>query len=139
MKKAFEHVDKLIIAVGSVTTHDSDNPFSFDVRRKMLEEVIKQENWGDRVIRVIGLKDYLIDDDVWFERTSKSVGKFDVVVSNNEWVNGIFERHSIAVLREGYYKRYMLEGQKIRKLMREKKGWEDRVPKYLISNIKNIK
>jgi len=60
-------------------------------------------------------------------------GKIDVVIGNNEWTNGIFERAGYPVLRLGFYKRYLYEGVRIRRLIKIGKRWENRVPDYIVT------
>lgn len=135
MKEALEHAEKLIIGVGSPYAKDKDNPFSFRQRREMLEMVIKKEDLQEKVLSILPLRDYLEDDNLWLKKTLGRVGKIDVVIGNNEWTNGIFERAGYPVLRLGFYKRDLYEGKKIRALMREGREWENRVPKYIAKQI----
>ena len=74
-------------------------------------------------------------DTVWLKNLLKKTGKVDVVIGNNEWVNGIFEDANMPAIRIGHYKRSILEGTKIRRLMRENKKWQKRVPQYLLESI----
>lgn len=134
LRKSLPYVEKLIIGVGSVGVKDGDNFLDFGERKKMLEKVIGKEGWEDRVGKIAGLKDFH-NDKLWLKHCLEAVGKIDVVVGNNEWTNGIFERAGYPILRLGFYKRYLYEGEKIRKLMKSGKKWEERVPAYLIEHL----
>jgi nicotinamide-nucleotide adenylyltransferase len=134
IKKVLKRVDKLIIGIGSAQVINKDNPLSVKLRKKMLEIVIEEEGWGDRITSIILLRDYP-DDDFWLKKVLQKTGKPDIIIGNNEWVNGIFKRAGFAVLRPGFYKRCLYEGVKIRKLISEGKKWKDRVPKYLIPKL----
>lgn len=136
IRSALKKMDKLIIAIGSVNLHDSDNFIDYQARKAMLEKVFKEEGLKSKIQKVIAINDQ--SDEDWLIETKKKAGKFDVVIGNNEWTNGIFERAKFPVLRFPYYKRYLYEGLKIRKLMQRSKKWEDRVPSYLISQIKEL-
>lgn len=130
--KALEDIDKIIINIGSANVSNRDNPFNFKQRKKMVEEFIKKEEIGGKVLKIVPTDD-IPDDDEWVRQTIAACGKIDVVVSNNDsGVNVFFERAGYKVLRVPYYKRYILEGYKIRKLMREGKSWQNRVPSYII-------
>ncbi|OGK23556.1 hypothetical protein A2954_02510 [Candidatus Roizmanbacteria bacterium RIFCSPLOWO2_01_FULL_37_12] len=135
IKKSFDYIDELIIGIGSVGITDLDNFLSYDERKKMLKLVIEKERWKTKVKKIIPLKDFY-NDRLWLDHSVDMAGKFDVVIGNNEWTNGIFERAGYKILRLGFYKRYLYEGVKIRKLMRLGKIWEDRVSEYLINIIK---
>ncbi len=134
---ALRSVDTLVIGIGSTNVEDQDNPFSYEERKKMIATVIREEGLGDRVIKIVPLDDFY-DDEKWFKNTIKLAGKFDVIIGNNEWVNGIFEKRGYPILRVGFYKRYLLEGEKIRQLIHVGKKWSDRIPGYLTKYIKNL-
>ncbi|OGK14096.1 hypothetical protein A3I50_03670 [Candidatus Roizmanbacteria bacterium RIFCSPLOWO2_02_FULL_37_9] len=135
MRKSFQHVNTMVIGVGSVGVVNQDNFLSFGQRKKILEEVCKKEDWNDKVSKIVPLKDYY-NDELWLKHTLEVSGKIDVVIGNNEWTNGIFERAGYPVLRLGFYKRYLYEGVKIRELMREGKKWESRIPNYLVNFVR---
>ncbi len=127
--------EKIIIAIGSAASHNQDNPFSLRERLKIIHLVIDNEEWKDRIEKIIEINDDS-SDDTWLDESLRKAGEFDLVVGNNEWVNGIFEKAGYTIKRFPYYKRYLYEGTKIRKLINEGKIWENRVPKYLISLLK---
>lgn len=139
IKKSFDKVDKLIIGIGSPNKSDKDNPYSLKQRIVMLKKVINKEKLQNKIIKIIPIKDYPGDDDLWLIKTKKVAGNFDVVIGNNEWVNGIFEKARYSVIRFGFFKRYLLEGVKIRRLMREGGEWQERVPDYLINQISPLR
>lgn len=135
IKKALEHCEKVIIAIGSANKNDSNNPFSYTIRKKFIQEFIKHEQITDRVAKIIPSPD-IPDDYVWRDTLLQKTGKIDVVISNNDdGVNIFFEEAGYPILRIGFHNREELEGQQIRKLLREQKSWENRVPNYLIPHI----
>lgn len=134
LKESFKFVKKMKIGMGSVGVIDKDNFLIYEVREKMIEKVITEEGLRGNVSRIVPLKDFH-NDKLWLENSLKQAGRIDVVIGNNEWTNGIFERAGYPVLRLGFYKRYLYEGAKIRKLMSQKKRWQDRVPAYLIKEL----
>lgn len=131
IKHAFKSADKLVIGVGSVNAKNQDNPLDYGQRKKILELVIDNENLKDKVRNIVPLDDFY-NDKKWFDNTLRQAGQVDVVIGNNEWVNSIFEKRGYPILRVGYYKRYLLEGEKIRRLMREGRKWKNRIPDYLL-------
>lgn len=126
--------DYIILGIGSSNKSDDKNPYSADKRLKFLTKFIREEKIEDRVLKIVKLHDNP-DDDVWFENLLMQTGKFDVTIGNNPWNNGIIERHGIPAVIIGFYKRKILEGIKIRRLMKNNKDWENRVPVYLIESI----
>ncbi len=132
LKEALKISDKIIIGIGSSNVSDENNPWSKDLRRKMIEQIIKEEGIADKIISIVEIPD-VPDDDEWYKITRQRVGSFDVSIGNNDWVNGILKRHAVAVVEVPFFKRYMLEGWKIRKLIKEGKPWQNRVPSYIIS------
>lgn len=134
IKKALEFCEEIIIGIGSSNVSDDTNPYSFVKRKSFVKEFVKNENIGSQVKKIIAIPDHP-NDDVWLSNVLKKSGEFDVSVGDNEWVNGIFEKAGIPVVRVGYYRRNMLEGTKIRKLMKSEEKWEDRVPYYLVDRL----
>ena len=67
--------------------------------------------------------------------TQKKVGKIDVVIGNNDWVNSLFKKVGIPSLRTEFFYRDALEGQHIRKLIKQKKQWQTLVPKAIYSSL----
>lgn len=133
-QKALEIADELVIGIGSIGVVDRDNPFDLKDRQKMLSIFLSKEKLRNRIQKIVSLYNNP-DDSVWLKETLRKTGPIDVVIGNNEWVNGIFEGAHIPVVRIGHYKRDILEGTKIRQRIREHKSWEDRVPKYLVTEI----
>jgi len=132
IKKSFQYIKTMIIGVGSVGVINKDNFLSYEQRKKMLETVIRKEGWSDKVSKIVSVKDFN-NDKLWLEHCLEVAGKIDVVIGNNEWTNGIFERAGYPVLRLGFYKRYLYEGVRIRRLIKIGKRWENRVPDYIVT------
>jgi nicotinamide-nucleotide adenylyltransferase len=134
IEKALEVCDKIYLGIGSAQIFDDKNPYSAKKRKFFLEKFVKAEELEPRIISILTIDDFP-DDDVWFDRLKKRIPGVEVIIGDNEWVNGIFERHSIPALRIGYYKRHILEGTKIRSLVLQNKSIVKRVPKYLTKHI----
>lgn len=131
IKRSLYYVESLIIGIGSVGVVNSDNFLSYDQRKTMLQTAVAKEKFSRKIRTIVPLKDFH-NDKLWLEDCLKQAGKFDVIIGNNEWTNGIFERAGYKILRLGFYKRYLYEGVKIRKLMKDGKKWDDRVPGYIV-------
>ncbi len=135
LRYALKHAEHIIIGIGSANVYDQHNPFSAKERMMFVKQVIKTEQVENRVLRIIALDDFY-DGTRWLKNIErKAVVNIDAIIGNNDWCNGIFSDAGYAVLRAGFYKRYLYEGEKIRRLMRLKKPWETRVPSYLVGEI----
>lgn len=136
VKKALERFDKIIILIGSSNITDEKNPWSLELRKKVILKFIEKEKISERILEVTDVID-VPDDDKWLEIAIEKIGteKF-IVIGDNDWVNGIFEKKGYEVWRAGFFKRYKYEGTQIRKLFAEKKNWEDRVPEYVVKLLK---
>jgi nicotinamide-nucleotide adenylyltransferase len=130
LKKALEDVEKIIIGIGSANKSDSDNPLSAIDRKEVLNKIIQEENLEDRIVK-IELLDDNVSDDLWLSETLEKVGKIDVVIGNNDWVNNLFKKIGIPALLTEFFYRDALEGQYIRKLIRQNRKWEHLVPENL--------
>jgi nicotinamide mononucleotide adenylyltransferase len=126
--------EKIIIGIGSSNVTDEKNPYPFKLRKKILQEFLKNEKIESRVLSIIAVVDHP-DDDVWLSKLLKKIGKVDVVIGDNEWVNQLFEKVNVPAIRIGFLDRKRLEGKVIRLLIHQKKKWKDRVPKYLIKYV----
>lgn len=130
LHKARKMFHTLIIGVGSVNKRDLANPFSYTMRKEMIQLVLQKEHLTKFVEKIISLEDDP-DDLIWLKNTLVKTGNIDVVLGNNEWVNGIFENAGYSVIRLPFYKRDLYEGIQIRELMNKGEKWDDRVPEYL--------
>lgn len=134
IEKALDLCDRLYLGIGSAQILDDKNPYNAEKRKEFLKEFIKEERLTHRIIKILTIDD-LPDDDVWFKRLKPRIPGAQVIIGDNEWVNGIFERHGIQVCRVGYYKRHILKGTRIRNRMIEKKSVSQRVPAYIVKVI----
>jgi len=135
IKRSLEKFSKLIILIGSSNIEDENNLWDLEKRVEMLNAFIKHEGLEKKIIKIDDVID-IPDDDMWLLIALEKIGnnKF-VVIGDNEWVNKIFEKAGYKVWRSGYFDRARLQGVKIRKLMKNKKKWQDTVPEYLIELI----
>src|SRR3972149_8160768 len=134
IKQALKKADKLIIGVGSSNITDVNNPLNWRSREKILKAVFYKEKIENKIIKIVPLDDFF-DDKKWFDNVAKRVGKFDLVVGNNDWVNRIMKKGGYKILTVPYFKRYLYEGEKIRRLLVSEGKWQSRVPVYLVRYI----
>jgi len=136
VKKALQNAEKLVIGIGSASIYDENNPLDYETRRKIIKTVVYKEKIEDRVIKTVPLDDFF-NDEKWLDNVKKQVGNFDLVVGNNEWTNKIMEKAGYRIKRFPYYKQFLYEGWRIRKLIKERKKWQDRMPSYIIKWLEN--
>ncbi|MEN9327342.1 MAG: hypothetical protein RI947_150 [Candidatus Parcubacteria bacterium] len=139
IQEALKHCAKVNIGVGSANKHDTDNPYTYGQREMMLTIMASHEQLNTRIKNIFPIHD-VGDDTAWLRDVTLLTPESEVVVSNNEWVNGIFESASMPVIRPHFFDREHLEGMQIRSFIRsEDPSWHARVPSYLISYIEDIK
>lgn len=131
LEEALKQCEQVVVGIGSANITDEDNPYSYDLRKRMVEAFLQTEKVEERVSRIFPSMD-IPSDDLWLQKTIEQSGPFDVVIGNNDWVNGIFRNAGYRILEIAHYKRFLYEGYKIRRLMRMGKNWQHRVPKYIV-------
>lgn len=131
IKKALEKADKIIIGIGSANITDENNPINYETRKKVIKAVFYKEGIEEKLTKIVPLNDFF-DDQKWLFNLRKQVGKFDLALGNNEWTNNILKKAGYKVSEVDYYNRGLYEGWRIRKLIKEGKKWQDRVPKYIV-------
>ena len=137
MKQAFQHVPKAIIGIGSVNIHDSNNPYSLQDVLRMLAKAAEKGKWASKIIQTFGIPDFF-NDEKWRSYIESHASPFDVVITNNDWVAGIYQDVGFPTIRIPFYRRELYEGIKIRDLMKRQENWNDRVPAYLVPLVKSI-
>ena len=121
VREALKQVERVIIAIGSTNSEDKENnPFSAKQVRDSIEQIAKQEGWDNKIAQLVDIPDTLSDDNAWLQDVLDQAESFDVVVSNNDWVTGIFRGAGYDVIELPFYKRHIYEGKKIRAGMRKK-------------------
>ena len=119
IEEAARQADRVIIGIGSANVSDSDNPFSVDKRRRILELAIEENVLlKGKIELIVPINDY-DNDEFWYrEVMRKTYGGIDVVLGRNEWVNGIFREKNIPVIEPKLFHREVYEGTKIRDELR---------------------
>lgn len=136
LMKCLDLVEKIVIGVGSSNVSGTEeNPLGYEVRKEMIEEVVRKESLKNRVVKIVPIADFPSDDD-WVEEVNKRVGEFDVVVGNNDWTNGALSNVGYEVYETGFHDRDKLEGARIREMLKQGyEEWKRRVPGYLVKMI----
>ena len=129
---------RLSIVIGSINKKNKENPFSYIVRKRMINASLSDYKGK---YRIIGIKD--VHDDSKWSRSIEKKAKFDIVVTGSrkgkseKWVKRCFPDKNIIRYTMFYSKKY--NGTKIRKLIREGKKWEHLVPEECVEIITSSK
>jgi nicotinamide-nucleotide adenylyltransferase len=131
--KKFQEVK---IGIGSSQySNSSDNPFSSDERKLMIEKSLEK----------IGVKNYkifLIPDihnpPKWVDHVVSIVTDFDIVISNNSFTGELFEEKGFKVKITPLYNKKNYSGKVIRKRIINKESWKNLVPEEVFNIIINL-
>ena len=135
IKWILQEYDKIIIVIGSSQDSFTDkNPFTFEERKKMIQNTLKRESIQKNRYKIIGIPD-VFDDKKWVDNIVKKV-KFDFVLTKNPWTKRCFTEAKISV--EPHPMFGSISGSKIRKMIKNNKKWEKYVPKEVEKIMKKI-
>lgn len=126
----------LIVGVGSSNISGTEkNPLDADSRIKILKTAINEtDSVKAGKISIVELPDFN-DDDKWFGYIIKRIPSLDVVFSRSAEVLRIFRSRGIVTISPPWHQRQRLSASRIRKLIREDREWQDRVPTAVVKEI----
>ena len=127
--------DELIIGIGSSQEKNTkENPFSYNERKKMIQNTLKNNKIKNS--KIYPIPD-LYDDFKWTNYILENLPKFNVAYSGNDWTIRCFKKYKIKAVKIKLIRG--LSSTKIRELIKNNKSWENLVPKEIYSQIKKIK
>lgn len=113
------HYEKVIVVIGSSQEClTKQNPFTANERKTMISLCFPTES----KIQIVPLTD-VSSDEFWVHHVLSNVPEFDIVYSNNSLVQRLFTEKGIKI-KELLFERHLYEGEKIRNLIKENKGFE---------------
>jgi nicotinamide-nucleotide adenylyltransferase len=128
--------DEIIIGIGSSQYRNtSENPFSYDERKMMIEKSL--DAVGVKNYRIVTIPD-IHNPPKWASHVDSIVSDFDVVLSNNSFTKKLFSEKGYAVKETSLIKREKYSGREIRKRMRQNNSWEELVPETVVTIINDI-
>ena len=131
-----DHYDEIIIGIGSSQySNTSENPFSYDERKMMIEKSL--DAVGATNYRIVTIPD-IHNPPKWVSHVISIVSDFDVVLSNNSFTKKLFSEKGYAVKETSLIKREKYSGKEIRKRMMQNKSWAELVPETVVTIIKDI-
>ena len=129
---AIQHIseNEIIIGIGSSQYSDTDeNPWTFEERKKMIEEALHDENIHYKIIAIPDIH----DEKNWVDHVKTIVGSFDVVYTGNDWVGNLFEEKNYLVKKIKI--KIEISGTKLRKKIKtNNENWE----KFISPNITKL-
>ena len=136
IQDASKKYDEVIIGIGSSQYgHISDNPFTADERKLMIEKALGK-------IDVKNYKIVLIPDlhnpPKWVDHVLSIFSDFDVVISNNPFTKSLFLEKGYDVRETPLYDKNKYSGKEIRRRMINDEKWDDLVPQEIFDTIKDI-
>jgi len=136
IKNFYNKYDKLYIGIGSSQYHHtSENPFTFEERKSMIEKTLQPEHIHNCTI--IAIPD-IHDPPHWVDHVRSIIDDFSVILSNNGFTTSLFERKGFDSRQTDLFHRSEHEGTLIRKRIKQQKKWDHLVPKQVYEYIKSI-
>lgn len=132
-KKVLELVDCLKIGVGSSQMHNQPkNPFTFEERKKFIEDALLDEKIPLSRFEVYAIPD-LFNFEKWMNSILEIVEEFEMIFTNNLWIGRLLQNRG-KILKYGLkYEITKYNGTRIRNLIRSRKSeWKSLVPDSII-------
>jgi nicotinamide-nucleotide adenylyltransferase len=135
IEKISKQYEKIIIGIGSSQFRDNlNNPFSSEIRKKMIEKSLKTAKiYNYKIILIPDIN----DPPNWVNHILSIFSDFDVVITNNSFTKKLFEQNNFIVKNSQLYKKEKYSGKEIRRRIKEGYKWKDLVPKDVYNIIKN--
>jgi len=135
VKKILKEFDEVIIAIGSSNERNTlDNPFSYNERKQMINNVLKKNKIKN--YKIYPVPD-LYNDKKWVGYIKKKLPKYDVAFTGNKWTIRCLKRFDTKVKRIKLIKG--VSSTIIRKMMLKDNNWKKLVPKEIATHINKIK
>lgn len=131
IKYILANFDEVVIGIGTSNKSDtSDNPFSFEERKTIIEE-------SGIKFKIIPVEDR-DDDKEWVKSIAKKVD-FDVVVTGNDWTKNCFLTFGYKVMEPNFLEPEKYKAAKIRGMMlKGDNSWKELVPEGALKVLRGI-
>ena len=135
IKKILKEVDEVIIAIGSSQEKNTlENPFSYNERKQMIANVMKQNKI--KKYKIYPVPD-LYNDKKWVGYIKKNLPSYEFVYSGNLWTLKCFKRFDSKVRKIKLIRG--ISSTIIRNMIIKNKNWKKLVPKEIAYYIGKIK
>jgi len=126
LKNISKKSDLIKIGIGSSNKEDGEkNPYSFDLRVKMIKKI---QNLIDSKIEVFAISD-INDDEKWVSHVDLIVGNYDLVFSGNDFVLNLFNKEQIKTNKIKF--NIDICATKIREMIKTNKNFKKYLPKEI--------
>ncbi|MFC1754439.1 nicotinamide-nucleotide adenylyltransferase [Thermoproteota archaeon] len=134
----FEHVDELIIVIGSSQySHRINNPFTAGERVSMIRLALIEARIDPAKYFILPVPDATLHS-AWFSQLCSYVPSFEVVYSNEPLTRRLVKEADCAVENVPFFKREIFWATEIRNRMLSGDNWSELVPKSVAKFIKLI-
>lgn len=132
----FEHVDELIIVIGSSQySHQINNPFTTGERVSMIRLALNEMQIDPGKYFILPVPDATLHS-TWFSQLCSYVPSFDVVYSNEPLTRRLLKEAGCSIENVPFFKREIFWATEIRKRMLSGNDWSELVPKSTAKFIK---
>jgi nicotinamide-nucleotide adenylyltransferase len=122
--------NEIVICVGSTNRKDSNNPFPYSKRKRMIEKTLKRHKIK---ARMVAMPDH-IDDIEWMKGIGKIITKKDIIYSGNNKTIQLFREHGYKTKKVKIYRN--ISGTLIRSMMGKNSDWKFLVPEETYKELK---
>ncbi len=132
-KKVLEITGCLKIGVGSSQMkNEPKNPFSYEERKNLIEEALKEEDIPSSRFEVYPIPD-LFNFEKWMESIFNIIKDFDVIFTNNLWIGRLIQKRGKTLVYGLRYNFTKYNGTTIRHLMHTGNlEWKTLVPSSIV-------
>ncbi|RMF04963.1 nicotinamide-nucleotide adenylyltransferase [Candidatus Woesearchaeota archaeon] len=131
LEELAEKYDKVVIAIGSRQhSRTKENPFSFEERRRVIEQIVK--NRGIKNAEITGIDD--INRNEEYVAHVEKHARFDAVATGNELVKKLFREKGYRIIELPRY--YELHAENLRKKVMEGNDFSEDVPEEVAEFLK---
>jgi len=136
IKYILSKYDEIVIGIGSSQyKNTSKNPFSFNERKKMIENTLKKEGISD--YRIIDIPD-IHNPPKWVDHILSIYSDVEVVATNNSFTKKLFENKGYKVINTPIFDGEKFSGKNIRKKIKNNEQWQNLVPESVLEIIKKV-
>ena len=127
---------KIIIGIGS-SQHSGtpENPFSGEMRARMIQNSLRDEGIGKQRFTIIQIPD-INNDDKWVAHVEAIAPAFAAIYSGTPKVQALFEKDGKHKVQSPKFN-LLISGTEVREKMARGQPWEDLVPPAVVKIIKN--
>jgi len=135
---AFKEVEFLTIGIGSSQySNEKDNPFTFNERKEMIQEVLKEENIPEDNYQILAIPD-IHNNEAWPGHVRSIVGDFDILyLGNKDIIKELFEKYD-KVSMKFIDHTIAISSTEIRHAIKKDKNWKKNLHPKVVMFLEDI-